>query len=73
MTKKTEFIPFMGVVEIEEDDVQESQDRSLHSKTHQEIADEMGVTRTAVGLTEKRALRKFKELFLKKFNKDDFI
>jgi predicted XRE-type DNA-binding protein len=64
MTKKTEPIPFMGMVEIDDD---------THPMTQQEIADELGISRPAVGSTEKRAMQKFKELFLKKFNKDDFI
>jgi DNA-directed RNA polymerase sigma subunit (sigma70/sigma32) len=70
MTKRTEFIPFMGVVEIDDD---EPIDRSFLSKTHQEVADELGVSRNAVLQTEYRALKKFKELFLSKFKKDDFI
>lgn len=70
MTKKTEPIPFMGMVEIDDDELI---DRSLYSKTQQEIADELGVSRNAVGQTEHRALKKFKELFLSKFKKDDFI
>lgn len=70
MTKKTEPIPFMGLVEVEDD---EPFERSFYDKTQQEIANETGVSRTAVGLTEKRAMQKFKELFLSKFKKDDFI
>jgi len=68
--KHSEPIPFMGVVEIDND---EPSDRSIHVKTQQEVADELGITRNAVGQTEHRALRKFKEVFLSKFNKDDFI
>jgi DNA-directed RNA polymerase sigma subunit (sigma70/sigma32) len=70
MTKHSEPIPFMGVVEIDDD---EPYDRSVYVKTQQEVADELGITRNAVGQTENRALKKFKELFLSKFNKDDFI
>jgi len=70
MTKKTEPIPFMGIVELDDEP---KTDRTLTVKSQQEVADELGVTRTAVGLTEKRALMKFKEKFLAKFKKDDFI
>jgi DNA-directed RNA polymerase sigma subunit (sigma70/sigma32) len=63
-------IPFMGLVEIGDD---EPVNRGLYIKTQQEVADELGVSRNAVGQTENRALRKFKEVFLLKFNKDDFI
>ena len=70
MTKMIELIPFMGLVEIGDD---EPVDRGLYIKTQQEVADELGVSRNAVGQTENRALRKFKEVFLSKFNKDDFI
>jgi hypothetical protein len=69
MTKHSEPIPFMGMVEIDD----EPADRSIHAKTQQEVADELGISRNAVGQTEHRALRKFKELFLSKFKKDDFI
>jgi DNA-directed RNA polymerase sigma subunit (sigma70/sigma32) len=65
MTKKTEPIPFMGMVEIDDDIV--------NPMTQQEVADELGVSRNAVLQTEHRALKKFKELFLSKFKKDDFI
>ena len=64
MTKKTEPIPFMGLVEVDDD---------VYPMTQQEVADELGVSRNAVGQTENRALKKFKELFLSKFKKDDFI
>ena len=64
MTKKTEPIPFMGLVEIDDD---------IHPMTQQEVADELGISRPAVGQTESRALKKFKEIFLTKFKKDDFI
>jgi DNA-directed RNA polymerase sigma subunit (sigma70/sigma32) len=68
--KHSEPIPFMGIVEIDD----ESEDRgSYYSKTQQDIADELGVSRVTVGVTEKRAIKKFKEAFLSKFNKDDFI
>ena len=70
MTKHSEPIPFMGIVEIDDD---APIDRSLLTKTHQEVADELGVSRNAVLQTEHRALKKFKELFLSKFKKDDFI
>lgn len=66
MTKRTEPIPFLGVVEVDDED-------DTHPMTRVEVAQELGVTRHAVRLTEIRALKKFKELFLKKFNKDDFI
>jgi len=65
MTKKTEPIPFMGLVEID--------DEIVHPMTQQEVANELGISRPAVGSTEKRAMEKFKEKFLEKFNKDDFI
>jgi len=65
MTKKTEPIPFMGLVEID--------DEIVHPMTQQEVASELGISRNAVGDTEKRAMQKFKELFLSKFKKDDFI
>ena len=67
MTKRTEPIPFMGLVEID-DEV-----NNTHPMTQQEVADELGISRPAVGSTEKRAMQKFKEVFLTKFNKDDFI
>ena len=66
MTKKTEPIPFMGLVEVDDDE-------SVYPMTQQEVANEMGISRNAVGQTENRALKKFKELFLSKFKKDDFI
>jgi len=66
MTKKTEPIPFMGLVEVEDDE-------SVYPMTQQEVANKMGISRNAVGQTENRALKKFKELFLSKFKKDDFI
>jgi DNA-directed RNA polymerase sigma subunit (sigma70/sigma32) len=68
MTKKTEPIPFFGVVEVDEDEVSDT-----HPMTQQEVADELGISRPAVGQTESRALKKFKEVFLTKFKKDDFI
>ena len=71
MTKRIEPIPFMGMVEVEEEDVRV--DRNLYSRTQQDVADELGVSRNAVMDTESRALRKFKAKFLEKFNKDDFI
>jgi DNA-directed RNA polymerase sigma subunit (sigma70/sigma32) len=54
----------MGLVEVDDD---------VYPMTQQEVADELGVSRNAVGQTENRALKKFKELFLSKFKKDDFI
>ena len=72
MTKHSEPIPFMGIVEID-DDVQENQDRSLTVKTQQEVADELGITRNAVGQTEKRALKRFKEILTTKYKKSDLI
>jgi predicted XRE-type DNA-binding protein len=65
MTKRTEPIPFMGMVEIDENDI--------YPMTQQEVANELGISRPVVSLTEKRAMQKFKAKFLRKFNKDDFI
>jgi DNA-directed RNA polymerase specialized sigma subunit len=75
MTKHTEAIPFLGIVELDDDDEPEQvKDRDMYySKTQQDIADELGVSRIAVGLTEKRAVKKFRKVFLSKFKKDDFI
>jgi hypothetical protein len=75
MTKHTEAIPFLGIVEFDDDDEPEQvKDRDMYySKTQQDIADELGVSRIAVGLTEKRAVKKFRKVFLSKFKKDDFI
>ena len=67
MTKRTEPIPFMGLVEID-DEIS-----NTHPMTQQEVADELGISRPVVSLTERRAMQKFKEKFLRKFNKDDFI
>ena len=67
MTKTTEPIPFMGLVEIDD------ADDKIHPMTRIEIANELGITRTAVGMTEVRALKKFREKFLLKFKKSDFI
>lgn len=72
MTKKTEFIPFLGVVEVD-DEEEVASDRSVYAKTQQEVADELGVTRNAVGDTERRALKKAKEILTKKFKKSDLI
>ncbi len=72
MTKRIEPIPFVGMVEIDDDET-ESMDRKLFAKTQKEVADELGVTRHAVGQVEKRAMKKFKEKFIAKFKKDDFI
>jgi predicted transcriptional regulator len=68
MTKRLEPVPFFGFVEVDDDEVSDA-----HPMTQQEVADELGISRPAVGSTEKRAMQKFKEVFLKKFNKDDFI
>ena len=65
MTKRFEPIPFMGMVEVDDEEV--------YPMTQQEVANELGISRPAVSLTEKRAMQKFKEKFLRKFNKDDFI
>jgi DNA-directed RNA polymerase sigma subunit (sigma70/sigma32) len=64
MTKHNEPIPFFGMLEVDDD---------IYPMTQQEVADELGISRPAVGSTEKRAMEKFKEKFLEKFNKDDFI
>ena len=68
MTKRLEPVPFFGMVEVDDDEVSD-----VHPMTQQEVADELGISRPAVGSTEKRAMQKFKEVFLTKFNKDDFI
>lgn len=67
MTKRTEPIPFMGLVEIE-DEIS-----NTYPMTQQEVANELGISRPVVSLIEKRAMQKFKNKFLRKFNKDDFI
>lgn len=69
MTKRLEPIPFAGMVEIDD----EEPDKKLFDKTQQEVADELKVTRGTVGNVEKRAMKKFKEKFVAKFNKDDYI
>jgi len=69
MTKRLEPIPFAGMVEIDDEDF----DKTLFSKTQKEVADELGVSRGTVGNVEKRAMKKFKEKFIAKFNKDDYI
>ena len=66
MTKHSEPIPFMGIVEIDDEEV-------AYPMTQQEVANELGISRPVVSLTERRALQKFKKKFLEKFNKDDFI
>ena len=71
MTKRIEFIPFMGVVEIDDEVVKT--DVNLTIKSQQEVADELGVTRIAIGQTERRALKKAKELLSKKYKKSDLI
>ena len=68
MTKRFEPVPFAGMIEIDDDEV-----NNTHPMTQQEVADELGISRNAVLQTEHRALKKFKELFLSKFKKDDFI
>ena len=73
MTKRTEFIPFLGVVEIDDEEETVSVDVSLYFQTQQEVADELGVTRIAVGQTERRALKKAREILSKKFKKSDLI
>jgi predicted XRE-type DNA-binding protein len=57
----------MGLVEID-DEIS-----NTYPMTQQEVADELGISRPVVSLTERRAMQKFKEKFLRKFNKDDFI
>jgi len=69
MTKRFEPIPFAGMVEVDD----EEPDKKLFDKTQQEVADELKVTRGTVGNVEKRAMKKFKEKFVAKFNKDDYI
>jgi DNA-directed RNA polymerase sigma subunit (sigma70/sigma32) len=69
MTKRLEPIPFAGMVEVDD----EEPDKKLFDKTQQEVADELKVTRGTVGNVEKRAMKKFKEKFIAKFNKDDYI
>jgi hypothetical protein len=71
MTKHSEPIPFMGIVELDDDSL--DVDKKLFSKTQQEVADELGTSRSVVSITERRALKKFKAAFESKFNKDDFI
>ncbi len=71
MTKKIEPIPFVGMVEI--DDEPEVSVKNDFAKTQKEVANELGVTRTAVGLIEKKAMKRFRQKFLAKFKKDDFI
>ena len=66
MTKRTEPIPFMGVVEIDDDE-------SVYPMTQQEVANVLNTNRPEVSRIQKQAMQKFKEKFLKKFNKDDFI
>lgn len=69
MTKRLEPIPFAGMVEVDD----EEPDKKLFDKTQQEVADELKVTRGTVGNVEKRAMKKFKEKFIAKFNKGDYI
>ena len=69
MTKRLEPIPFAGMVEVDDEDF----DKTLFNKTQKEVADELKVTRSTVGNIQKRAMKKFKEKFIAKFNKDDYI
>lgn len=69
MTKRIEPIPFAGMVEVDDEET----DKKLFDKTQQEVADELKISRGTVGNVEKRALKKFKDKFSAKFNKDDFI
>lgn len=73
MTKRTEFIPFMGAVEIDDEEETESVDKDLFFKTQREVADELGVSQIAVSQTERRALKKARALLSKKFKKSDLI
>jgi DNA-directed RNA polymerase specialized sigma subunit len=57
----------MGLVEID-DEIS-----NTYPMTQQEVANELGISRPVVSLIEKRAMQKFKNKFLRKFNKDDFI
>ena len=70
--KKIELIPFVGAVEYDDDEPQEI-DRNLYFRTQQEVADELGITRNAVGDTEKRAIRKVRAILIKRFKKSDLI
>jgi len=70
MTKRVEYIPFVGAVEIDDD---ESISEETNPRTQQEIADELGLSRVTVGKLETHALEKFREIFLTKYKKDDFI
>jgi len=69
MAKRIEPIPFMGLVEVDDDVVESSQ----FNYTLQEVADKLGISRGTVSVTERRALRKFKQKFLEKFKKEDLI
>lgn len=71
MTKRIEPIPFAGMVEVDDEPV--VSDKIDFAKTQKEVANELGVSRHAVQQVEKKAMKKFKENFLAKFNKDDFI
>ena len=50
MTKRLEPVPFFGMLEVDDDDV--------YPMTQQEVADELGISRPAVGSTEKRAMQR---------------
>jgi DNA-directed RNA polymerase sigma subunit (sigma70/sigma32) len=69
MPKKIEFIPFMGAVEIDDED----EVTNTHPMTHQEIADALGLARGTVGEVEKRAMSKVRKILLSKFKKEDLI
>jgi DNA-directed RNA polymerase sigma subunit (sigma70/sigma32) len=69
MTKRIEPIPFLGMLEVND----EPYDRSVYVKTQQEVADVLGLKRSVVGYIENRALKKLRKKFLEKFNKTDFI
>ena len=71
MSKRIEPIPFVGMVEVDDDEPET--DKNFFVKTQQEVANELGVSRSAVGQVEKRAMKRFKEKFIAKFKKDDFI
>lgn len=70
MTKEVEYIPFVGIVELDDEEpiVEDTAPR-----TQQQIADELGLSRVTVGKLETHALEKFREIFLTKYKKDDFI
>ena len=71
MTKRFEPIPFAGIVEV--DDEPEVASKKLFDKTQQEVANVLNTNRSVVSRIEKQAMKKFKEKFIAKFNKDDYI